>query len=424
MKKVNRSVLWLGGLVAVVALLVGQTGLSQADDDNASLVQQSPFELAVAEQVEEPEWVSAEVEALLTTLPKQPTIAFEAMAPTNAPTAVEGTEATCYQLLANPTLDIVEFGDGTGSAEPWTVLEQNLYYDSTFYTSMSHSLLMADGDETDVLDPDEDDVDAFGQGFFMLEDLEGVFVEYSTAVVDADSFDEVFGVLWSLDEEGFLDEVIASWEVTQPTNESEWQGRIVEITDEDLLAEMDGKVMAMTFYAFGDQLAPSQITYFDDVTVVACITEEVTEDLYLPSVINQVSTEPICIPPNETPQDQYNAHRGVVQTGARCESNLSRLDQADYYTFQPSKTGAHTLQLRNLPAGTEWSAMIFVDQPSPDFAPGPDLTGGQCRIATPGSGNKQVTCTLNKNQTYFVKVSAGGAYDGPVDSYLMRIMTP
>ena len=66
--------------------------------------------------------------------------------------------------------------------------------------------------------------------------------------------------------------------------------------------------------------------------------------------------------------------------------------------------------------------MIFIDQANPDFAPGP--VTGQCRIATPGSGNKNVTCTLDKNKDYFVKVSAGGTYSGPLGSYEMQITGP
>ena len=51
-----------------------------------------------------------------------------------------------FTILANPTLDIVEFGDGTGTAEPWVVLDQIVYYDETIYTSPYYSLLLIDAD--------------------------------------------------------------------------------------------------------------------------------------------------------------------------------------------------------------------------------------------------------------------------------------
>jgi hypothetical protein len=72
------------------------------------------------------------------------------------------------------------------------------------------------------------------------------------------------------------------------------------------------------------------------------------------------------------------------------------------------------LQLKKLPNDTEWSAMTFTDTASPEYAPGE--TGGQCRIDTPGSKDKQVKCELSKDKAYFIKVSAGskpkeGGYD-------------
>jgi hypothetical protein len=130
---------------------------------------------------------------------------------------------------------------------------------------------------------------------------------------------------------------------------------------------------------------------------------------------------PICNPPGDNPLDQWHSNRGLVQTGATCDSTLSGVDIADYYTFRPNKSGNHTLRLSNMPPGSEWAAMIFIDRANPDYAPG-GADDGRCRITQPGSGDKQVVCNLNQNTDYFVKVSAGST---PMfGSYKMRITTP
>ena len=144
--------------------------------------------------------------------------------------------------------------------------------------------------------------------------------------------------------------------------------------------------------------------------------------MYLPAVMHIVGKppDPVCVPPNENPQDQYNANRGTTYTNKTCNSTLSELDRADYYAYTPSKTGPHTLRLTNLPTGTEWSAMMFYDTASPSYVPGP--TDGDCRIGTPGAVNKQVTCNLQKGVPLIVKVSAGSTpLPGP---YTMRITGP
>ena len=154
----------------------------------------------------------------------------------------------------------------------------------------------------------------------------------------------------------------------------------------------------------------------DDISLSACYkpAEVSGKRVYLPSVQTAGEVIPFCIPPTENPRDQYNSNRGFAQTGAECNSTLSELDRADYYTFKPGQSGSHTLLLSNLPADTQWSAMIFTDTSSPEYAPGE--TGGQCRIDTPGSKDKRVKCELSKDKAYFIKVSAGstpveGGYD-------------
>jgi hypothetical protein len=166
---------------------------------------------------------------------------------------------------------------------------------------------------------------------------------------------------------------------------------------------------------------PEESSFFDNVRLIACVpSAPVGGRLYLPNVMHVANTTPVCVPPSEVPRDEVDANRGLVQTGAQCQTTLSQLDTQDYYTFVPKQGGNHSLQLSNLPPGTEWSGSIIVKTGgSYAYAPGP--TGGQCRIATPGAGNKQVTCSLQAGVEYVVKVSAG-QYAGPEAGYQMQVV--
>lgn len=419
MKSLPRMTVLLGVMLAVV-LVAGLSVANGRAQENEPLRMKEAPELDAGLPIGTLDAPTAETR--VDTLRSQPQLQVP-LPETAQLQAVESPDADCFQLLANPQLDIVEFGDGTGSAEPWVVLTQEIYFFTDSYTSPAYSLGMEDGDEGSGSEADED---AFGQGFFMPTQLESVVVEYSHAAYQLDAADEVYGALWSLDKDGFLDEVLVAWTVGQPDETDAWSNRFVEITSSADLSPMNGTVMAMTFFTYGNRQEPFEFALFDDVQVTACVksTPAGPGQLYLPTIMNKagLSSGPICVPPNEMPQDQYNANRGLVQTGATCNSTMSNVDRADYYTFKPTKNGAHTLNLRDLPAGTEWSAMIFVDKDSPEYAPGP--TTGQCRIGTPGSGDKSVTCTLNKNTDYFVKVSAGSLYSGAVGTYEMQITGP
>lgn len=424
MKSLPRSIALMFVLLAA-ALVAGLAATGSRAQENGRFLLKQGADVGTAVPPGESSTLEAEQ---LSLVPSRRSITpLQVSLPIAAPPqAADAAEADCYQLLANPQLDIVEFGDGSGSAEPWVVLEPTIYYYS-FSVSPEYSLGMADDNDDEGAGGDFD-YDVFGQGFFMPDQLESVTVYYSTAVNQQDSFDDVEGQIWSLDAQGFLDEELAWWPISQPESDLDWRGRFVEITDAAFLQTLEGRPLALILVAFNDRLAPYEINYFDDVAVVACVKSGAAgaTRLYLPNVMHNAgeASGPICLPPTETPQDQYNANRGLVQTGATCRSTLSNLDRADYYTFRPARSGPYTLSLRNLPPGTEWSAMIFVDEAEPDYAPGP--TTGQCRIGTPGSGDKQVTCNLDlsKHKDYFVKVSAGSTYNGAVGNYVMRITGP
>jgi len=317
---------------------------------------------------------------------------------------------------------VLELGDGTGRAEPWVVYDPIVYYSDQDYVSPNYSLVLVDADSYDSSSPTQD---AFAQAFYMPTNLVTVTIQYYAAMSNTNSTDGAWGNLWTVDQDGNLVEYLGGWEVGE--SPLVWQRQTAQITDPEGLAKMAGQRMAIILFNHTDGSAPGEIVWFDDVTLTACVRAAPVA-VYLPVVLRGLggSAAPVCIPPSENPPDTWNANRGNVQCNSTCQSTLSRLDLADYYTFVPSHTGVGncTLYLRNLPAGTEWAAMIFVDQPDypPPYAPGP--VSGQCRIATPGSGDKSVTCPLTGGTGYFVKVSAGATYAGPEGSYQMQITCP
>jgi hypothetical protein len=329
---------------------------------------------------------------------------------------------TCKQFLLNPQLDVLELGDGTGRAEPWVVYDPIVYYSNLDYVSPQHSLVLVDADSPDSSSPTQD---AFAQAFYMPTNLVTVTIQYYAAMSNTNNTDSAWGNLWTVDQDGNLGEYLGSWEIRE--SPGVWQQQTAQITDTSDLAQMAGQHLAIILFNDTDGNAPGEIVWFDDITLTACVRAAPTA-VYLPVVLRGLggSAAPVCIPPSENPPDTWNANRGNVQCNSTCQSTLSRLDLADYYTFVPSHTGVGncTLYLRNLPAGTEWAAMIFVDQPNypPPYAPGP--VNGQCRIATPGSGDKSVTCPLTGGTGYFVKVSAGASYTGQEGSYQMQITCP
>jgi len=339
--------------------------------------------------------------------------------PAAASTPQQG-EVTCVQLLLNPQLDILELGDGTGRAEPWVIYDPNVYYTTHTYVSAEYSLSVKDADSGDTT-PNQD---AFAQAFYMPTDLITVTIHYYALVEDADADDEARGNLYTVDQDGYLDQYLGYWNVYS-SPPSSWQGTTVTIADPAALNPMMGQRMAIILFNDTDGTEPGERVRFDDVTLTACVTGS-PYAVYLPIVLQDFgeSVGPVCRPPTENPQDQWNANRGSTEVNAVCNSTLSRLDLADYYTFVPSQTGDHTLYLQNLPAGSEWSAMVFVDQTAypPPYAPGP--TSGDCRIATPGSDDKSVTCSLQGGTGYFIKVSAGASYKDPEASYQMQVAGP
>jgi hypothetical protein len=336
--------------------------------------------------------------------------------PDTSPLQRQQSDDTCRQLLLNPELDVLELGEGQGRAEPWFIHDPIIYYSSADYVSPDYSLLFEDADDGDP-SPGQD---AFAQAFYMPANLTSVTIRYQTATVDANETDRALGNLWTVDADGNFVDFLGSWIVFESSGT--WYEQTVTITEREHLAPMAGRQLAVVLFNDTDDAAPEEWVYFDDVTLTACSAAP-SAAVYLPLVLRGygTTTGPVCNPPSENPQDQWNANRGYVEADAICNSTLSRVDLADYYAFEAPRTEDYTLHLRDLPPGTEWSAKIWIDQIQypPPAAPGP--VAGECRISQPGSGDKSVKCRLQAGQDYFVKVSAGATYSGGEGSYEMEL---
>jgi hypothetical protein len=353
----------------------------------------------------------------------------QAIAQPTSPSGENAPAADCFQILANTQLDVVDHGDGTGSAEPWIVLDQIVYFDPA---AANDYLYFVDADVDDFETPT---FDSFGQGFQMPGNLLSLQVVYDAGTVDATDPgdpsilepDEAYGELWLLDQNGFLQEAILHWRNPDPIptgqfpDDDNWRNYTIDIAEPSFISQLSGKAVAIRLLNITDGFEPGESVYWDNISLTACVqSAPVATKLYLPNVLHVANTTPVCVPPSEVPRDEVDANRGLVQTSATCLTSLSQLDTQDYYTFMPQQGGNHTLMLSNLPPGSEWSGSVIVKSGgSYVYAPGP--TGGQCRIATPGAGNKQVTCSLQAGTEYVVKVSAG-AYTGPEAQYTMQVV--
>ncbi len=327
--------------------------------------------------------------------------------------------ADCFQMLANSQLDVVELGDNTGSVEPWVIIDQNVYYftrdDEPPFPN--YYLYMEDQDAL-LSDTTTPFWDSFGQAIFMPDDLESIEIQYDVLTLQSNPDDLIFGEVWLLDLEGNDHEILGDWEILD--SEDEWVRDTVGVPSE-FFPLLEGQPIGIILVTVTDNTGAAERVQFDNIVLTACVkSAPVSGNLFLPSVLHVANTGPVCVPPSESPRDEVGANRGLVQTGALCQTTMSQLDTQDYYTFRPQQGGNYTLQLRNLPPNTEWSGSIIQNSGGTfEYAPGP--TGGQCRIATPGAGNKQVTCNLQGGREYVVKVSAGG-YSGPEADYEMRVM--
>lgn len=411
MHKRQRLLPFVLPLLAVVVLAAVYAVGSQAQEAPAFLWAQPGAEIP---QRAESEALTVQKEKMSTAVGQQLALkdAFVGLPAAQPDAAVAPEQDSCFQFIANPQLDVVDLGDGTGSAEPWVVFEPRVYADfDTNNGQPDYYFYFVDGDN----DPSPV-FDAFAQGILMPARLSYLGVSYDTTTLNPNATDKAYGELYTLNDQGNLKDFIAGWEV--PESGDSWIRHTAETSERSVLDKLEGQPIALIFSNNVNGNNPLEAVFFDNIVLTACIpTAGGRGLLYLPSIMNNFgrASGPICLPPTEQPKDEYNKNRGVVQTGAVCNSDLSRTDTKDYYTYQPSRDGRHTLHLRNLPDGSNWQASIYADPPGDSPV---------CFIGTPGDGDKSTACMLTRGKAYFVMVSAGANYSGPKGNYVMQITGP
>jgi hypothetical protein len=319
------------------------------------------------------------------------------------------SEETCVNVIWNSEMDVVEFGDGTGSIEFWTIVFPKVYYDPEVYNSPFYSLVMideTDGSDT-VVDPfwgTGNDYDMFGQAFHAPPNLTYLGVSYSRVYSDANAGDEVWSNLWTLDSEFYPDELVDY--VTVGESPEGWSDRYWEL-DSAGLAQASGKTMAIVFDMLSDMTAPSEWVWLDDVQVTLCY-ERGPNAVYLPLIARQLggAPRPTCSPREPDSVGQP----GATTVDVTCGGSFSAVDEKDYYTLDLNGVRKVRLRLFNLPSGTNWDAMIYENRSGYPLA---------CHIGTAGDADKAKNCNLNPNKNYFVLVSRGPETKG--GSYRMRV---
>jgi hypothetical protein len=322
----------------------------------------------------------------------------------------------CVELLQNPEMNVVELGDGTGTIEYWSIVRQNVYYDTSGSpASPAYSLVMADeaassGVDIDVVSSTLD-IDEFVQSFVAPTGLTELTVSYSRLYTGTNAGDEAHSLLWTLTDEGYLDELLAMIPIGEDPDG--WSSRYWDRTQPDdatFLAEISGRPLAIAFAVLTDRESPSEVIWLDDIQVTACY-QRLPRSVYLPAILRNFGTTPgpICVdlePDSVTTQ-------GHTDVGAVCDGSFGAVDTRDYYALNvPTGVTDVRLGLYDLPSGTNWDALIYED------AAGYPLV---CQIGTSGSGDKYQDCIVNPAQTYFVMVNAGAPPQVGQTSYKMSV---
>jgi hypothetical protein len=310
----------------------------------------------------------------------------------------------CVDLIRNSQMDVEEFGDGTGTVDYWVQTCPSVYFDNTVYASPIHSLVMVDENDGACMTTGGYDYDAFGQAFLFPNNLLTVTITYNRLYQDANVDDDAYGNLYTLTEEGALDTYLVYWGIGE--SPAGWSSRYTQITDPTTLAQMSGEYMALVFELFGDTTGSTEVIWLDDAQVTACYDFTTTDWAYLPLMMQHPA--PSCVPKEPDSRDDP----GSTVVGVACNGSFSPLDTRDYYSLDPGGVSNVRLWLRNMPAGTNWGAAIFEDNPSNTYV---------CHIGTTGSSDKYVNCTLNPSKQYFVKVDAGTP-PGSTQTYQMSVV--
>jgi hypothetical protein len=325
------------------------------------------------------------------------------------PSAQDASE-TCVNALLNPEFDVVEFGDGTGSIEHWSILYQKVCYSTQNYWSDHHSVAISDGSCS--VNPDETnryndhygrymEYDSFAQGFWTPGNLTFIHFSYMAASTDLDDGDWAVSALYTLDNEGYLDEYLIGFYVTE--SEGVWGNgwwQVTEAFNQDVLDAASGRPMALVFFLWGNDSAPKEWLWLDDAQLQLCY-ERGSDVVYLPLAAKQQGTSPgpTCVPREPDSVDQM----GKTAVGATCTGSLGSVDQKDYYALTLNGANALKLRLFDMPDGTNWDAHIFEDDPGAGY-PLVCYTGSN---SDPFDDPKSVNCNVNPSKDYFVMMNRG-----------------
>ncbi|MFQ6101537.1 MAG: hypothetical protein ACE5OS_09950 [Anaerolineae bacterium] len=342
---------------------------------------------------------------------------------------------TCMDVLLNPEMDVVEFGDGTGSIEYWSILSQTIYYDNRdgYYNSAQYSLAMVDdsmwvdehGDPFDTdLYSSTLDLDEFGQGFWAPDSMTAITVTYHRLYTNTDGVNDgddiAFAGLIRLDEEGQLTSHGVYWFMDEDPSDSTWRGYYVDFdvdNDPSVIATLSGYPVGLLLWLESNRAAPYEFIWLDDVQVTVCYEPAPSPQefyVYLPATLNDFGDQPPPPPlPTCTPYEPDSvSQRGSTTVGATCSGSFSQMDMRDYYSLNLSGVANVRLRLSDLPSGTNWDALIYEDASGYPLA---------CQIGIPGDQDKYANCTLNPSKDYFVLVNTGTPPGAGANTYNMSV---
>ena len=331
-----------------------------------------------------------------------------------SPQSPQSPSQRCVEVLLNPQMDVVEFGDGTGTVDAWTIMAQKIYYSTVDPHSAAHSLVMRDElDGSDTvgiyIGSTYYDYDEFGQAFNTPRGLTSLRTVFYRKYFNPDSYDYVFARVWTLDSGGSLDEFIGAVQIDDASYPAEtWQGFYWDLTSAQLVTASN-KSLALVFTMFSDQVSPGERMYLDDAQVTLCY-ETGPSTVYLPLLIKTIDSGPVCAPY----EPDGVSRRGSTTVGATCSGSFGQVDTEDYYSLNLNGATKVRLELFDLPTGTNWDAMIYEDATGYPLA---------CHIGTVGDQNKSADCpTLSLSKNYFVMVSAGTAPGAGANTYQMSVL--
>jgi hypothetical protein len=318
---------------------------------------------------------------------------------------------SCQDMLANPQMDVLENGDGTGTVDSWTILSPIIYYSKVYSHSAPYSL--KEMDELDGSDPVSItiggvlwDYDEFGQLFRAPAGLTYLKASFSSMYRDRDANDAVYARLWTVNSQNQLDQFISAVRVPTDTAEYTWANWYWELNSAQLITASN-KTLALVFTLFGNRASPGQGVYFDDAQVRLCYATGPTKN-YLPVALKS-PTGPTCTPYEPDNRD----NRGNMTVGATCSGALGPSDDKDYYTLNLNGVTDVKLRLFNLPPeGNVWGAAIY-EYPYTGQSPA-------CLINWTGLDKSVNGPGLNLNKTYFVFVAASVPQSSP-KSYSMSV---